>query len=244
LADFIKFLAFSGARRQAGLSAKWSQVDWNNRQLTLFTKFDKRVVVDFNEKLEAHLTDLKSRRASADEPWIFPSPRRADTPTADNGFFASPQKLLMEVRVAAGMPEFRFHDLRHWFASYAVMSGIDTLTVAAWLGHSDGGVLIGKTYGHLNPQHKRDAADKLRFTPQAAAAQTAPPTCNPPLPQVQGLDLSKLTVADLMALVSAAQGLGKAQAGSPPATLPEASSRPDEPSAVAPGENQTQQLAA
>ena len=30
-------------------------MDWDNRQLTLFTKFDKKVVVDFNTKLEEHL---------------------------------------------------------------------------------------------------------------------------------------------------------------------------------------------
>ena len=43
------------------------------------------------------------------------------------------------------------------------MGGIDTLTIAAWLGHSDGGLLIGKIYGHLNPQHRRSQAEKLSF---------------------------------------------------------------------------------
>jgi hypothetical protein len=36
------------------------------------------------------------------------------------------------------------------------MSGIDFMTIAAWLGHKDGGTLIGKVYGHLldgKPQH-------------------------------------------------------------------------------------------
>jgi integrase len=198
LADYLKLLAFSGARRQAGLSVKWSQVDWENRQLTLFTKFDRTVVVDFNAELETHLLDLKSRRASEDNPWIFPGTRGAEP-----GYFANPQKLLNGVKEAVGMPDFNLHDLRHWFASYVIMSGVDTLTAASWLGHSDGGVLIGKTYGHLNPQHKRDAADKIRFTTPEA-------TCNPPLPQGQGLDLTKLTVADLMAMVSAAQPRDKA----------------------------------
>ena len=41
-----------------------------------------------------------------------------------------------------------FHDLRHHFASICVMAGIDFMTVAAWLGHKDGGILVGKVYGH------------------------------------------------------------------------------------------------
>ena len=43
-----------------------------------------------------------------------------------------------------------------------VMSGIDFLTVARWVGHEDGGILIGKVYGHLSGQlaHMREAARK------------------------------------------------------------------------------------
>ena len=43
------------------------------------------------------------------------------------------------------------------------MGGIDYMTIAHWLGHSDGGVLIGKTYGHLNDKHKARMADGLRI---------------------------------------------------------------------------------
>lgn len=72
LADYIKLLAYSGARRMAGLRARWEDVDWGNRQLTLHTKFDKAVVVDFNEKLEAHLKDLFERRSEKKKPLDFP----------------------------------------------------------------------------------------------------------------------------------------------------------------------------
>jgi hypothetical protein len=35
------------------------------------------------------------------------------------------------------------------------------MTIAAWVGHKDGGVLIGKVYGHLSKDHKADMAKKL-----------------------------------------------------------------------------------
>jgi integrase len=63
------------------------------------------------------------------------------------------------------MPGFNFHDLRHHFISMAVMSGLDYMTIAAWVGHKDGGVLIGKVYVHLADTHKKAMADKLSFGP-------------------------------------------------------------------------------
>ncbi len=53
-------------------------------------------------------------------------------------------------------------------ASQCVMTGLDFMTIAAWLGHSDGGILVGKVYGHLVDTHKKAVARKLVFfAPQA-----------------------------------------------------------------------------
>jgi len=41
------------------------------------------------------------------------------------------------------------------------MAGIDFMTIAAWLGHKDGGILIGKVYGHLLDEHRQKMAAKL-----------------------------------------------------------------------------------
>ncbi len=54
-----------------------------------------------------------------------------------------------------------FHHLRHYFISHAVMAGIDFMTIAIWVSHRDGGVLIGKKYGHLRPGHSQTQARKL-----------------------------------------------------------------------------------
>jgi hypothetical protein len=42
------------------------------------------------------------------------------------------------------------------------MAGVDYLSIARWVGHKDGGVLIGKIYGHLNNAHLKEQAAKLR----------------------------------------------------------------------------------
>jgi integrase len=58
-----------------------------------------------------------------------------------------------------------FHDCRHHFISYAVMSGIDYMTIARWVGHKDGGILIGKVYGHLSNEHAQLQASRMNFGP-------------------------------------------------------------------------------
>ena len=43
------------------------------------------------------------------------------------------------------------------------MSGIDYVPIAEWGGHPEGGVLIGKVYGHLADTHKKEQAARLNF---------------------------------------------------------------------------------
>jgi integrase len=55
--------------------------------------------------------------------------------------------------------DFRFHDLRHTFASQMVMAGIDLVTVREILGHSN--IKTTMRYAHLSPVHKREALEIL-----------------------------------------------------------------------------------
>lgn len=162
--DYIRLLAYSGARRDEALHLKWADVNWDLKQLTIGadgqTKSGESRTVDFNAKLEAHLRDMVNRRAP-DTNWLFPSPRRGGQDRAAKTFVES----LRLARAKAGLVSFKFHDLRHFFISFCVMSGIDFMTIAAWVGHADGGLLIGKVYGHLADDHKKAMADKLHFEP-------------------------------------------------------------------------------
>jgi integrase len=94
-----------------------------------------------------------------DTSWLFPSPQRGTKDIHAQTLRES----LNAVRKKAGLEWIAFHDLRHFFASQCVMAGIDFMTIADWLGHSDGGILVGKVYGHLADTHKQAAARKLRF---------------------------------------------------------------------------------
>ena len=158
LADFIRFLQYTGARMTESLRVRWEDVDWTRRQVTIGfdgeTKGREYKVVDFNRNLEAHLKSMLSR--AGDSRYLFPTFRAdADKP------LTTLKSSLHTARAKSGLPGFNFHDCRHHFISYAVMAGVDYLTIAKWVGHKDGGILIGKVYGHLNNSHAKAMADKL-----------------------------------------------------------------------------------
>lgn len=54
---------------------------------------------------------------------------------------------------------FRFHDLRHTFASHLIMSGADILVVSRMLGHSS--LAVTNIYSHINASHMQDSIKKL-----------------------------------------------------------------------------------
>ena len=186
LADLIRLLAFCGAREMEALRLHWDDVDFSNRILHIGrdgkTKNRESRTVDFNPDLEALLLDMKTRRAP-DSPWIFPSPKRGTAEEHD--CWQNPHKVWYSARTKAKLDHVRLHDLRHYFASRCVMAGIDYMTIAAWLGHLDGGILVGKVYGHLADEHKKRQADKLTLSgpriialpkPEPTASETAAAT--------------------------------------------------------------------
>jgi len=57
----------------------------------------------------------------------------------------------------AGLPEIRFHDLRHTAATQMLVNGVDILTVSKRLGHSKPSITLD-VYGHMIPGVQEKAA--------------------------------------------------------------------------------------
>jgi integrase len=123
--DYIRLLSLTGAREQEAIKIQWDDVDLERKLITIGADADTKNRecrhVDFNPDLEAHLKEMQGRRAP-DSRWLFPSPQRGDKDERAKTFRES----LLLVREAAKMPDFGFHDCRHHFISYAVMTGLIT----------------------------------------------------------------------------------------------------------------------
>ncbi|MBI4635015.1 MAG: site-specific integrase [Candidatus Rokubacteria bacterium] len=150
----------TGARRGELLALRWADVDMKAETVT-FPKTnngDSRTV-PMTDTLRALLVSLPrplDREARVLPEW--------EPPALTVAF----GRLVRDL----GLPDLRFHDLRHDAASTLTMAGVPQRTIMAILGHRDPRMTL--RYQHLSPEHLRDAAralDRRAATPETAAAE-------------------------------------------------------------------------
>ena len=156
----------TGLRRGELLGLKWTDIDWKNgiikvrRQVAridgqiveapLKTKNSYRAVTISQQAIEV----LKQQKEKTNDQYVFPSP---------NGGPISPDSvnnMLKRVLARAGIPKVRFHDLRHTFATIALLNGVDIKTVSGMLGHFSAGFTLD-TYAHVTTSAQKEAADTM-----------------------------------------------------------------------------------
>ena len=97
---------------------------------------------------------LKERHKSAMTRWIFPSLLTPEKPTSPNAAY----QRLKDILRGAGLPDIRFHDLRHTFATHALASGVDAKTLSGILGHTNASFTLD-TYTHVTTDMQKNAAN-------------------------------------------------------------------------------------
>lgn len=98
---------------------------------------------------------LKARKQTALTEWIFPDdPLKPERPTRPDAAYDRLKLLLKQ----AGLPNIRFHDLRHTFATHALASGVDVKTLSGILGHSRAAFTLD-TYTHTTGDMQKRAAE-------------------------------------------------------------------------------------
>ena len=96
---------------------------------------------------------LKGRKKTAHTEWIFPKPYYPEHPMNPSSAYTQLKNLLHR----AGLPDMRFHDLRHTFATHAASNGIDPKTLASLLGHTKASFTLDR-YTHVTTDMQRQAS--------------------------------------------------------------------------------------
>jgi integrase len=112
-----------------------------------------RRTVDVGPATLKLLREQQLVRAPNSEGLLFPT--RFGTARDAHNFYA---RVFKPAAVHAGMPELTFHDLRHTGASLMIAAGCHVKVIAEQMGHSDGGALVLKRYGHLYKGARKQAA--------------------------------------------------------------------------------------
>ena len=141
----------TGMRRGEILSLRWSDVDIDQKEITLSnTKSGRSRVIPINNELLDVFYQLLREKVS--DIWVFLNPRTKEP-------FKDVKKSFHGACARAGIKNLRFHDLRHTFASRLVQRGVDLITVKDLLGHSS--VRITERYTHSNKSLKAEAVGRL-----------------------------------------------------------------------------------
>ena len=166
-ADYVQPMVLlslnTGLRRGEVLRLKWTDIDLLQRKLVVRgdnAKSGRARYVPLND--EALRTLKQWKPVTQFTEWVFPG--------QDGERMMSIKTSWKSVLTSAAIMDFRWHDLRHHFASGLVMKGVDLNTVRELLGHSDLSMTL--RYAHLSPEHKADAVAKLCEPDEFVAADS------------------------------------------------------------------------
>lgn len=155
----------TGMRRGEILRLRWEDVDFKRSRLQVVSRED------------GHTKNYESRTVPMNRvvsDLLRKHPRRLDSPfvfcNINGDPFADVDTSFATALRRSGVPHFRFHDLRHTFASWLVMGGVDLRTVQELLGHKD--IRMTMRYAHLAPDHMSRAVAILESGTEQKTVKT------------------------------------------------------------------------
>ena len=155
----LQLLSLTGLRRDEVLGLTWPMVDWQHRCLNLpDTKTGQR-----NVSISSRVIELLRRIHD------YTGNRKGGlvVPSRTGRRLSGLNLTWKNIREAVGIPDVRLHDLRHSFASDALMGGVPLAIVGEMLGHRQPSTT--KRYAHLANRVVREA---LEHTAGIIAAAT------------------------------------------------------------------------
>lgn len=145
--EIIRLLLLTGCRKSELIHLRWSDIDGHVLHLT-DSKTGPRLIF-----LNSQARAILSRQPRADSPYVFPALDDSEKSRSND------LSLWRKVRRKAGIEDVRLHDLRHTFASHAVLQGVPLPVVSRLLGHSRTHMTL--RYAHVSDRDTEAAAERI-----------------------------------------------------------------------------------
>jgi integrase len=149
LKPIIIVALYTGMRKSEILKLTWKDIDFEHRLLFVRnSKNGSSRQIPMAQDVVRVLQPLPATQSR-----VFTGTQQNSVSSIRTGFENAVKRAEIE--------DFSFHDLRHTFASYMVMAGVDILTVKELLGHRT--LAMTARYAHLSSAHKSRAVETLSF---------------------------------------------------------------------------------
>lgn len=175
----------TGIRRGELLGLWWDDIDFENATLAIRRQLSKRAKA--SEKFPDRLFFSEPKTQMGRRQISLPTnvmqalkehrKRQSETRLVMGGAYQNPNlvfatlegkpcdpdnfsRSFKRILKKAGVPEIRFHDLRHTYATLALQAGVSPKTIQAILGHSNISTTLD-TYGHVTQEMHKEAAELI-----------------------------------------------------------------------------------
>lgn len=157
LQTIIIFAIHTGLRKKGIQTLKWEQVDLSNRYIKVQDKGKKVRDVPLNDITMEILNEHKGNKSK----FVFPDENGNQYGNWRTAWTAALRR--------AKITNFQWRDLRHTFASYLAMNGVDLNTIRELMGHSSYKMTL--RYAHLSMPHRHKAVETLNGINSTITAQ-------------------------------------------------------------------------
>lgn len=152
LKDIIIVAIYTGMRESEILSLTWKDIDFFKQTITVRkSKNKEQRTIPMHQRV-AELLKIKTKNPFQSI-YIFSTSK--GTPIKRRTLIDAFQKAVKKAKIK----DFRFHDLRHTFATRLVQQGVDLYTVAKLLGHKT--ISVTTKYAHHSVDSLRKAIEKI-----------------------------------------------------------------------------------
>ena len=151
LRDIVVIAICSGMRKREILTIRRDEVNFEFRTITKQGDMTKNGEIKVVPMTDEMVKIIKYRLEQSKSEYVFENQKTGTAITDIKHSFGTVVK-------TAGIENFRFHDLRHTFATYALLASRDIRTVQVLLGHKS--MKMTERYTHVLNNHKFDVVNQ------------------------------------------------------------------------------------